>query len=152
MGLEANIPNHILERMSPEDRVRYGHVKAVEIAGGAVLAQTSKETLTKGEEEAERTFQKQVVQYLNLLGVEHINPPMNRKSILPEGWPDFTLAYKGVPVALECKTATNRVRPEQNKRIEALRANGWRAEVVRSLDEVKEILRSIDFPNGKGWS
>ena len=92
----------------------------------------------------EKEIQRQIGDFLRLLRVEFINPPMHKHSFLPEGWPDFTFCYKGHPLAMECKTWNERPRPEQNARMAKLSENGWQVHVVRSLMDVQDILRDID--------
>lgn len=99
---------------------------------------------SKAETEAERTIQGDIAQYLNLHDIPHIRPPMNKKSTLPLGWPDISFAYRGIPVAMEVKTDTGKLSPEQATLHPKLAANGWRVLVVRSVADVQALLRGID--------
>jgi hypothetical protein len=65
---------------------------------------------------------------------------------MPEGWPDltgFTVTPTGtVPVFVEVKDATGRVRPEQFKFLEFLRSMGCRAGVARSVEDARKIIEN----------
>lgn len=132
------IPPNLLRLMSKEDRESCG--KGNELP---------EEIAVKVEAQAEKELQREICQYLRLKHIQFINPPMNKRSILPEGWPDFTFAYKGKPIALECKTATGKLSREQAAMHLLLMADGWLVRTVRTLQEVKEILDTIDKEKAK---
>lgn len=133
------LPQHIVERMSPEDRGTYA-----KSLGAPALGLTKNEARDAARSRCEKELQRDVGRYLNMLEIEYICPPMHRRSVLPEGWPDFTLCYKGFPVALECKAWGEKPRPEQSRRMEAMRANGWLCHVVYSVADVQDQLRQLD--------
>ena len=63
-----------------------------------------------------------------------------------EGSPDIVVAYRGIPLALEAKSAVGKQRPEQiewERRFTAEPSNGLYA-VVRSVGEVEAILDLVD--------
>ena len=138
MKPETLLPSHFLDKMSPADRKAYA-----QSIGHPAAGWTASETREKAKTRAERDLQKQVGSYLRMLGVEFINPAMNKRSPLPVGWPDFTFAYKGLPVAMECKVAGEKPRPEQNERMDAMRRNGWLVFVVHELADAQNALRAI---------
>ncbi len=107
-------------------------------------AQTTAEAVAKADDKAERELQSDIANYLALHEIEFIRPPMNKRSALPSGWPDFTLAYQGVPLALEAKTPSGILSADQCSRHEALRRNGWRVFVVYGVPNVQTIFREID--------
>lgn len=108
---------------------------------------TTEETERMIEADNERELQSQIRQYLNQREIVYINPSMNKKSELPEGWSDFTLAYRGVPLAFECKVSTDQT-PEQNHMELAMTRNGWRYYIIRNLSEVRAILTAIEVGYG----
>lgn len=126
------IPAHVLRLMSPEDRPKGPAGMLPEDCAAATLA---------GEE---RELQKQVRQFLNLKDIAFINSDPRKKSPLPEGWPDFTLAYRGVPIGLEMKTIAGKLSADQSRAHAKLSANGWVILTPRSLQEVQRLFREID--------
>ena len=58
---------------------------------------------------------------------------MDKRSPLPGGWPDFTLAYQGIPIAIECKTVAGALRPEQQQCLAKMEQNGWTILIARDL-------------------
>lgn len=125
------IPDNLVRLMDKKDRDQLGAVTNEE----REVIQTAK---------AEKELQREIRQYLNLLEIEHICPPMNKRSMLPSGWPDLTLCYKGTPICFEVKVGKNTPRPEQTDMHYRLRVNGWQVYVIRKLLEVKEILKGIE--------
>lgn len=57
-----------------------------------------------------------------------------------KGWPDRLLIKRGVYIWVELKTASGRLSPLQIKIREMLSRKGLRYEVVRSVQEFKELL------------
>lgn len=101
------------------------------------------------EHRAEGTLQRGIIAYLTqhrkkgtVAGV--INPPMNRRSTLPSGWPDITFAYRGKPVALEVKLPGKNAEPHQIQCHERLRTDGWLVMIVHSVADVGEVLNAVD--------
>jgi hypothetical protein len=126
------IPEHLKKLMKPEDR------KALGDAGRTVA-----EVVADHDPKAEIALQGEIAQYLRINEIEFIWPDPRKKSRLPIGWPDFTFAFHGVPMALEVKTPIGVVRPEQIEMHAKMQANGWRVHVVRSLPEVQAVLRGV---------
>jgi hypothetical protein len=133
------LPQNIVDRMDADDREIYARA-----AGKASAGWTSTETREKAKQRDEKALQKQIADFLRINRVEFVCPPMNKRSSLPVGWPDFTLCYQGTPLAFECKAWGERPRPEQNQRIQAMRDNGWVVLVVHQLQDVQEVFRAID--------
>lgn len=123
----------ILSRMAEKDRA-------------ALLGQSpsapSAESKYLGREE--RRIQSEISALLRLREVPFINPPMHRRSHLPVGWPDFTLAWRGFPVVLEVKVGGAAPRCEQRECALRLIDHGWRYATVHSSGEAMEFLRNID--------
>lgn len=65
---------------------------------------------------------------------------INRSKYIRNGVPDILGSWYGRPLAIEVKTKTGRVSPEQKSFIEDATARGWIAFVARSLGDVKQIL------------
>ena len=59
------------------------------------------------------------------------------------GIPDLIVCYKGKFIAFECKVGNNKATPLQDATIkQILRAGGY-ALVVRTVEEVKEIIKAL---------
>ena len=102
------------------------------------------------QEKGERQLQASIYAYLTqhrqkdtVRGV--INPPMHRRSLLPSGWPDFTFAYRGRPIALEAKMPGKDAEAHQAACHDRMRADGWLVWVVRSVDDVASALDAVDY-------
>ncbi len=111
-----------------------------------VAGQTVAECVAIADDKAELDLQGDIAQYLRLHEIEYIKPDGRKKSPLPPGWPDFTFSYRGVSIAMEVKTATGKLSPDQVALHPKLagQPNCWRVVVVRSLQEVQSLLREID--------
>lgn len=60
------------------------------------------------------------------------------------GIPDLVCCYKGRFIAFELKVKNNTTTKIQDFKIDRIRKVGGIAEVIRSLDEVKEVIGGID--------
>ena len=89
---------------------------------------------------AEKIIQKAITSCLDRLGIPHICPPMYMRSTLPVGWPDLTFVVKGIPYAVEVKTAVGKRSKEQIEMHERLSRHGWHVHTVRSLDEFLKVI------------
>ena len=65
---------------------------------------------------------------------------MHRRRTGTKGAPDFLFSVDGRSCAIEAKFGDGETSPDQDKAIAAMRANGWRVAVVRSLEEVIAFL------------
>lgn len=134
MPIESTtLPDHILRKMSPADRKKLG-------AAGLTAGEATAKALA-GEEIA---LQDQIGSLLRQRDVPYIQPNPKRKSPLPEGWPDFTFTYRGVPFVVEVKTAVGTLSAEQAKLHPQLARAGWRVRVVRGLGEFRALLEEVD--------
>ena len=133
------LPEHVLNKLSPQDREEHARITGHPNAG-----RTAQECQQAYTERAEKEAQKEISKFLRVSGIWFINPPMNRKSALPTGAPDFIFARKSAAIALEVKTNGNKPRPEQNACHAEMRANGWLVYVVSGAAEVKDIFRAMD--------
>lgn len=60
------------------------------------------------------------------------------------GLPDREFLYKGVNVGIEVKTSTGTAKAHQKHKLKQFNDNGGVGVVVRSVDEVKFIIKLID--------
>jgi hypothetical protein len=120
--------------MAPSDRAKLGKVGL-----------TREEAIEAKAIRDERDLQLNCCQLLQLRGIEYIRPPMNRRSQLPPGWPDFTFAYCGRPCAWEVKVEEGKLRQEQIECLAKLKSspNRWSVAIIRSTAEAKKFLDDI---------
>jgi len=127
------LPEHCLKLIAKRDREPLGKA-----------GRTMGEIYEAADKKAELDLQGEIAGYLRLHEIEYIKPDGRKKSPLPAGWPDFTFAYRGVPVGMEVKTEKGALSSDQTSRHMAMRANGWRMVIVRSIPDVQALLRAID--------
>lgn len=60
------------------------------------------------------------------------------------GDPDIVVCYKGLYIGLEAKSSDGRQSPIQKVREKEILASGGIYKIVRSVEDVKEILRELD--------
>ncbi len=126
------LPNHILEKMSPEDRAKLGKA-------GMTIAEAIQKAINKSEGD----LQKQISNWLDLHDIAFYRAAMHKKTTGRVGWPDFTFAINGRACAIEAKFDHGDTSDEQKKTIAAMRTNGWCVAVVRSLSEVIEFMKGV---------
>lgn len=122
---------HIAKLLTPAERKRERVVTASEARDRAAIRD-------------EKTIQQQIATDLRRRGIEFINPPMHKRSMLPSGWPDFTLAINGAAVAWECKVWGEKPDAHQLERHAAMSRNGWRVRTIYSLADAQAHLRELD--------
>jgi len=116
--------------MDPADRKRLGKAGI-----------TMKEAIEKAEVKQEKDLHEQIVAYLEQHhGVKVGHARMDKKSTFTEGWPDLTFSINGKACALELKVGKKKPEPEQMACMSDMLVDGWRVQVVRSLEEVKQFL------------
>lgn len=95
----------------------------------------------------EQELVRQVRDLLALLGAWH----MRNVGLLEaqRGLPDIVACYQGRFIAIECKGARGRLRPEQERQLAELRRAGALCIVARSLEDVIEELER-EFPQLAG--
>jgi hypothetical protein len=131
------LPQHVVNLMDPKDRARLGPAGL-----------TSGELHTKLERRAEKELHRDLVRYLNWLGIPFCHARMDRKSSIAIGYPDFTFPYLGKFVAWEAKTATGKLSPEQEKTRLAIEGQHGEYRVIRHLGGAAEHLREISRSTG----
>jgi hypothetical protein len=127
------LPLNIIRCMSKDDRNTLG--KAGDLP---------EEINKKIKDRLEKDLHSEVSRYLKILGIPFVYSRTDKRSYLvPTGWADLTLCYKGMFVCIELKTGSKLSPEQQCCREEILRAGG-RYLVARQTSEVKDFLREID--------
>ena len=89
---------------------------------------------------SESRIQKQIADILTIRGIVFCRSRFDKRTTIAKGWPDFTLAINGTPIALEVKGETGKLSDAQKACHEGMKRNGWRVYVVRSIAEAVDIL------------
>lgn len=121
------LPDEVISKMLPRDRKALG-----------VL--TPEQRSEKAEGMAEKELQRLCEQELHRRMIPYLHlSPMAREKI---GWPDLTfpLPPDGRFVAVELKSATGKVKPEQADMLADMAHCGASVHVCRSFDEFLEVL------------
>lgn len=129
MTISGPIPEHIRQKMNPEDR---------QIVGKA--ARTNEEAAALQEAKSEKELQNLIVNYLRLRNIVVGRQRMDRKSNLIIGYPDIWFAFNSVPIAFEVKLPGKSLTSEQLMMLENMLQNGWKTFVVHSVDDVRKAL------------
>lgn len=126
------IPNSVLEKMDSKDRPPG--------VSGMLASEIHANNVVK----AEKALQKDISRLLKLKQIPFINPPMNKRSMLPIGWPDYTIILpNGITIFWEAKAVGGALRPEQVKMRDALTFLGHQWRLIRYLGEAQAHLREI---------
>lgn len=134
------LPDHILKRMSPEDRKSLGRA--------GMLAS---EAAAKCVDKSEKAMQAEIQAYCDLRGWPCFRARMDRKSTLPNGTPDFLIclpftrgvASIGLFVAVECKMKGNKPSREQEDHLRNIRGNHGETMVAYSSHEALQWLKQL---------
>lgn len=131
------LPENILRCMSAKERKAIG-------AG----AMTSSEANAVYEDRLEKELHKLINGYLRQRGIVPGHQRMDKKSNMKAGYPDFVFVVrdsnlKPVPIAIEAKVGKNVLTDDQVNVMKQMIMNGWSYFLVRSLQELKEILDGI---------
>jgi hypothetical protein len=127
------LPQKFIDLMSPADRARLGKA-----------GRTTAEIVREVEEQSEKDLHKDIVRYLNVLGVPFAHARMDKRSSIAVGYPDFSFPYKGRFVGWEAKVKGKGLTSEQQATRELIERNGGRFAVIRLLEDAKNHLRAID--------
>lgn len=98
-------------------------------------AMTYKEAEQGAEVKLEKDLHDQYLAYLRRNGFsmdQVIHAPMNKKSHLPEGWPDFTVFRDGKVMMIEFKVNYNKLSEKQEALLDRLISQGFSAYVLRN--------------------
>jgi len=130
------LPAHMVRLISGSDRKKLG-------------IQTDGERMAKYRASTRSALTKQVVQYLQLRGIEVCWAATHKKSTMTKGWPDITFAVKAggfcMPCAYEVKFGADTLSREQNDRIERMKSspNCWRVRIISSFIQVVDDMREL---------
>lgn len=95
----------------------------------------------------ESKIQAQILRYLRTLG--QLCWAIKAAVCNERGVPDILCCYRARFVAFEVKTARGRISGPQAIQHKRIRQAGGQAFIVRSIDEVKAVLREIDSNAGQ---
>jgi hypothetical protein len=126
------IHENILRLMSKEDRKSYGKA-----------GKTREEIVKEVGAKLEREIQSDVIAFLRQRGIEVICSRFGKRTTTKSGTPDLIFAVNGQAVAWELKTKDGTCSHEQEQMRDRLVANGWRWEVIRSVQEAKASLDKL---------
>jgi hypothetical protein len=128
------VPQNLVRCMSPADqRACSPSGRTPAEARGAAVAKD------------ERELQRQVANYLRLLGVWHDQDAMHKRRTGTTGAPDFQFPYRGRYIAWEVKCPWSRsLRPEQAFAREGIERQGGEWRLITTLAEAQAHLREID--------
>jgi len=129
------LPENILRCMSPADRASLGK-------GG----RTADECRSAACDRAEKDLQKDIRQYLGMLGLWSDYDAPHKRRTGTVGAPDFIFPYRGHFVAWEVKVGRNNLDPDQVRARDAIVKQGGEWRLVRSLFDCQAHLREIDGP------
>lgn len=134
------LPEHILKRMSADERKKFGKSGLLASEGQAKIDIVS-----------ERKVHSQIENWLRQRGIFFIHSRTDKRTTNAKGVPDFLFAWwsdhrskkfhiPAEPVAIEVKVNGNTLSPEQLAVKAQMEANGWNYLVVSSLDELRVYL------------
>ena len=131
------LPESFLKCMSAEDRKSMGRAGV-----------TKPEAEAKGQRRDECALQRLIATFLNR---EESNGVLtyfwqstHKKATGRKGTPDFIFCYRGRFCAAEVKYGEGRLRTEQVKVLRKIQECGGAANVVRSLEDVRELIAVVD--------
>lgn len=126
------IPEHFLRLMPEADR------RAMGKAG-----MTIPEIADRNAAKLEKQIHDQIEAYLRIQGITYRHDRMDRKTTGTVGWPDFTFAVNGAPVAIEVKRPGQRPTADQIDVMAGLVRDGWNVRVVFGVADVVDLVRSL---------
>jgi hypothetical protein len=124
------IPPNITSKMSSADRKRFG-------------VRTPEEDKKRWNAKAEGQLHEQIFALLKRNDIPYVHAPMFKRSTLPTGMPDFLFAWRGFPIAWECKVGKNTTKMDQDRMIVRLEACGWFVFIIHDLQQAQEILNGF---------
>ncbi len=133
------LPDNILSKIAdPAEKKRLGRAGL-----------TMPELLAKNSNESEKTLHSQYIGFLRRHGFKpwHIvHAPMNKRSQLPEGFPDFQIQRGGKHLYIEFKVGSNTLDPMQEIVIADLIADGCAVLVLYSYSEaINETIKYFNL-------
>lgn len=127
------LPQKLIDLMSPKDRATLGKA-----------GRTSVEIYRQIEEQSEKDLHRDIIRYLNVLGLPFAHARMDKKSSIAVGYPDFSFPYRGRFVAWEAKVRGRPLDADQQRTREMIEKHGGQFAVIRGLEDAKNHLREID--------
>lgn len=128
-----NVPESFRKRIAPEHRKEIGRD-----------AMTMEEHAEKNAEKLEKQLHADITSFLRMKGVRVvIHSRTDRKSTNNVGLPDLCFVFNSTPMAFEVKRPGKNPSPEQEVCIHDMQMDGWSVYVVRSLQEVRDILSGV---------
>jgi hypothetical protein len=125
------LPDHVLSKMSKEDRDKLGRAGMTYAEGAA-----------KYESRLERHRHGVFSQFLHLKGYEHLHANPTKRSTIEPGWPDYSLFPPHAQVFfIEFKTEEGTLSEDQKRVIARLRGKGYEVFV---LTDVREAIKLTD--------
>jgi hypothetical protein len=125
----TDLPDNLLRRIHPDDRKALGKA-----------AMTSEEAILSAKITSEKKMQDTIAALLKHKNIEFLRQRMDKPTSGRAGWPDFTFAINGVPIAVECKLPGETLAPDQCDCHAAMQRNGWVTYMVTSVFEVHMIV------------
>lgn len=86
-------------------------------------------------------IQRPFAQWLDLRGIPYVNPRSDKASGIREGWPDFTVLWKGSVLCIECKAPGQKLREEQERVRVEISATGTQFFVAYSAVECISLVK-----------
>lgn len=93
---------------------------------------------------SESKIQNKIIKYLNSIGAYSVKTISTNRS----GCPDIICCLKGKFIALEVKTEKGITSALQKHHIEEIKNCGGISGIVRSIEDVKELLKLLKDENG----
>lgn len=127
------VPESFRKRIAPEHRKEIGHD-----------AMTMGEHAEKNAAKLEKKLHEDIDQFLMMKGVRvRVRSRMDKRTTNNKGLPDFLFVYNSVPFAIEVKRQGEDPRDDQKECGHNMQMDGWSWHVVRSLQEVRDILSGV---------
>lgn len=131
------LPENFLRLISAEERKAIGQPSAAE-------------AVSKFVDRSEKKLQGEIAGYLRLHGLWFDQDAMHKRRTGTNGAPDFQFPYRGKNgrccfVAWEVKTATGKLRDDQEHARVMIEAQGGQWRLIRSLTDAQTHLREIDL-------
>ena len=140
----VEVPPAFLACMNPEDRARYSPMT---LATSSVIftPAVTMERATKADARAEKGLQNEFEQWLLLHGYMYYRVPMHKRSMLPAGYPDFTIWLDVAKILwIEYKTEVGQLSPDQTEYHRQLQERGHAVFLSRSLRYSIDCLRGVE--------
>jgi VRR-NUC domain len=124
MPAAALLPNHVLVKMSPDDRKLLGKA-----------GRTAAECIERAEARTERAAQKLFASWLSLRSIYFIQARADKRSTIRAGHCDFSIFHAGKVLFIEMKGPGGRLSPDQETCIAELIEKGFSVVVAHSAVE-----------------